>query len=123
MGFKRRRESFLIPTMNLRRFDIALVNFPFSDLTKVKKRPALVINSLGGENTVFCQITTKRRSVEKYEIALKKEDCTGDIRFDSYIYIDMIFTLHKSLVHRKIGEVSNFKVRNMIAEKTRLVLV
>ena len=57
--------------MNLKKFEIALVNFPFSDLTRTKKRPALVIKSLEGENTIFCQITTKRRNVQKYEIILK----------------------------------------------------
>ncbi len=105
--------------MNLKKFDIALVNFPFSDLTKTKKRPALVINALEGDNTIFCQITTKRRGIQKYEITLKKEDCEGDIRFDSYIYLDMVFTLHKNLVHRKIGEVSNSKLRKLISQKLK----
>mgnify|MGYP001579398289 CR=1 FL=1 len=107
--------------MNLKKFDIALVNFPFSDLTKTKKRPALVINSLEGENSIFCQITTKRRGIQKYEVVLKKQDCTGDIRFDSFIYVDMVFTLHKSLVYKKIGEVSNSKVKEIINQKIRLV--
>ena len=107
--------------MNLKKFDIALVNFPFSDLTKIKKRPALVINSLEGDNTIFCQITTKRRSILKYEVVLKKEDCSGDIRFDSYIYLDMVFTLHKDLVYRKIGEVKNQKVKNIINQKIKFV--
>ena len=106
--------------MSLKKFDIALVNFPFSDLTKTKKRPALIINSLEGENTIFCQITTKRRNIQKYEVALKKEDCEGNIRFDSFIYLDMIFTLHKSLVHGKIGEVRNSKVKEIINHKIKL---
>lgn len=105
--------------MSFKKFDIVLVNFPFSDLTKVKKRPALVVSSLEGDNTIFCQITTKRRAMQKYEIILKKEDCEGDIRFDSFIYLDMVFTLHKSLVHRKIGEVSNSKVKELIGSKLK----
>ena len=108
--------------MNLKKFDIVLVNFPFSDLTKTKKRPALVIKSLEGDNTLFCQITTKRRKFEKYEAVLKREDCEGDIRFNSYIYTDMIFTLHKSLIHRKIGEIKNPKIRDIINQKIKLIL-
>ncbi|MBS3071434.1 type II toxin-antitoxin system PemK/MazF family toxin [Candidatus Pacearchaeota archaeon] len=105
--------------MIFKKFDIVLVNFPFSDLTKTKKRPALVINSLEGDNTIFCQITTKRRNIQKYEIILKKEDCEGNIRFDSFIYLDMIFTLHKSIVHGKIGEVKSSKVKELINQKLK----
>ena len=102
--------------MSLNKFDISLVNFPFSNLTKTKKRPALVIKSLEGDNTIFCQITTKRRSIQKYELILKKEDCKGDIRFDSFIYLDMVFTLHKNLIHKKIGEISNSKLKDAISQ-------
>jgi len=107
--------------VSIKKFDIALVTFPFSDLTKTKKRPALVINSFEGDNTLFCQITTKRRSIKKYEVMLKKEDCAGDIRFDSLVYIDMLFTLHKSLIHRKIGEVKSPKVKEIINQKIKVV--
>jgi len=104
-----------------KKFDIVLVDFPFSDLKEVKKRPALVINSLEGNNTIFCQITTKRRNINKYEITLQRENCVGNILFDSFIYLDMIFTLHKDLVYNKIGEVSNIKTREEINRKIKLV--
>ena len=107
--------------MILKKFDIVLVDFPFSDLTKAKKRPALVINSLEGENAILCQITTKRRNIQKYEIMLSKESCTGDIRFNSFIYVDMIFTLHKSLIYKKIGEVNSLKVKEIISQKIKLL--
>ena len=107
--------------MMIKKFDIVLVDFPFSNLTKTKKRPALVINSLEGENAILCQITTKRRNIPKYEILLPKEFCIGNIRFNSFIYVDMIFTLHKSLIYKKIGEVNNNKVKEMINQKIKLV--
>ena len=105
----------------IKKFDIVLVDFPFSDLTKTKKRPALVINSLEGENVILCQITTKRRSIQKYEISLPKGACTGDIRFNSFVYVDMIFTLHKSLIYKKIGEVNNSKIKDIINKKIKLI--
>ncbi|MEK6897912.1 MAG: type II toxin-antitoxin system PemK/MazF family toxin [Nanoarchaeota archaeon] len=108
--------------MIFNKFDIVLVDFPFSNLIKTKKRPALVINSLEGENIILCQITTKRRNIQKYEIPLPKEFCKGDIRFDSFIYADMIFTLHRSLTHRKIGEVNNKKTQQIINQKIKLIL-
>jgi mRNA interferase MazF len=107
--------------MTLEKFDIVLVDFPFSDLTQTKKRPALVIKSLEGENVILCQITTKRRNIQKYEIALPKESCEGDIRFNSFVYLDMIFTLHKSLIHRKIGKINSLKPKEAINQKIKLV--
>jgi len=108
--------------MIIKKFDIVLVDFPFSDLTKTKKRPALVINSLEGENAILCQITTKRRSIQKYEIFLNKESCSGDIRFDSFIYVDMIFTLHKSLIYKRIGEVNNSNIKESINQKIKILI-
>ncbi|MBI2451809.1 type II toxin-antitoxin system PemK/MazF family toxin [Candidatus Pacearchaeota archaeon] len=78
--------------MKYEKFDIVLVDFPFTDLTQTKKRPALVIKSLEGENTILCQITTKRRKIQKYEVFLPRQACRGDIRFNSYIYFGLLFS-------------------------------
>ena len=108
--------------MTFKKFDIILVDFPFSDLKQTKKRPALVIGSLEGNNSILCQITTKQRNIQKYEILLPKEHCKGNIRFDSFIHVDMIFTLHKSLIYRKIGEIENLKTQKEISQKIRIIL-
>ncbi len=36
--------------MKFRKFDVVLTKFPFTDLTDIKKRPALVIKDLEGES-------------------------------------------------------------------------
>lgn len=105
--------------MKTSKFEIVLVDFPFSDLSKTKKRPALVIKSLEGDNAILCQIATKRRGFQKYEVVIKKESCRGNILFDSFAYLDMIFTLHKTLIYGKIGEVSDLAVRELINNKLR----
>ena len=109
--------------MSLSKFDLILVDFPFSDLSKIKKRPALVIKSLGGANTILCQITTKKRGINKYEVFLPKASCKGDIRFDSFIYLDMVFTLYKNLIHEKIGEIKDIKVKELIRNKIKEIFV
>ena len=38
--------------MKFKKYDILLVNFPFSDFKTKKIRPALIIKSLEGENTI-----------------------------------------------------------------------
>lgn len=38
---------------------IVVVPFPFSDLSDLKKRPAMVISSLDGNNLILAQITSR----------------------------------------------------------------
>jgi len=105
--------------MRFKKFDVILVNFPFSDLKESKIRPALVIKPLEGENTILCQITTKKRGIDKYEITLPRKVCDGNIRFDSNIYLDMIFTLHETLIVDKIGFVKDEGTRKEVDNKLR----
>ena len=39
--------------------DVVIVPFPFSDLTQSKRRPALVISNLKGNDIILCQITSQ----------------------------------------------------------------
>ena len=41
------------------RGDIVIVPFPFSDLTSSKRRPALVLVDLKGDDLILCQITSQ----------------------------------------------------------------
>ena len=107
--------------MSYEKQDIILIDFPFSDLTQAKKRPALIVKNLEGNNNIVCQITTKRRNIAKHEVSLNKSACEGDIRFDSKIYIDMIFTLHKGLIYRKLGFVKDNAVIEEINKKLRIL--
>ena len=108
--------------MKFQKYDIVLTRFPFTDLTATKKRPAVVIKDLEGDNSILCQITTKRHTLPKYEVSLKKEQCDGDIRFDSYIYVDIIATLYKGIIERKIGFIKDNAIKKDINEKLRLLL-
>ena len=38
--------------------DVVVVPFPFSDLSQSKRRPALVITELTGDDLILCQITS-----------------------------------------------------------------
>ena len=100
-------------------FDIVLVQFPFSDLSASKLRPGLLVAIPGGENYVLVQITTKKRNITAYEVPLPRSACNGDIRFDSNIYVDMIATLNKSLIERKIGSVEASHIQEAVMTKLR----
>lgn len=41
--------------------DIVVVSFPFTDLSSSRKRPALVLANLEGDDIILCEITSKIR--------------------------------------------------------------
>ncbi|MEG4289020.1 type II toxin-antitoxin system PemK/MazF family toxin [Microcoleus sp. C2C3] len=53
--------------------DVVVVPFPFSDLTQAKRRPALVIANLAGDDLILCQITSQRIA-DRYAITLENSD-------------------------------------------------
>ena len=60
--------------------DIVVVPFPFSDLTHAKRRPALVLADLEGDDLILCQITSQQVR-DKYAIDLADDDFeTGSLR-------------------------------------------
>ncbi len=89
--------------------DIVVVPFPFSDLKNFKKRPALVLSTLDGEDVIILQITSQNR-LDKYTITIKKEDFEeGKLDIDSFVRCDRIYTIDKNVVIYKIGTLKNIK--------------
>ncbi len=86
--------------------DVVSVYFPFSDLTTLKKRPALVAATLEGDDIVLCQITSKEIA-DKYSLPLSELDFKrGRLPVESRIRPNKLFTAHKSLILYKIGIVN-----------------
>lgn len=94
--------------------DIIVIEFPFSNLLESKKRPALIIKIPKGDDLIVCQITGK--SYEKsVEIPIRKEDFShGNLKLDSYLRIDKLFSIEKSLIKYKIGSLKKEKFNTVI---------
>ncbi len=103
--------------------DLVLVNFPFSDLSSIKTRPALVIKDLSEHDVLLSQITTKINPLfERYEIFLRTKDCNDSIRVDSIIRCDQLFALNKNLIIKKLGSITNKLVISEVYSKLKLML-
>jgi len=86
---------------------VVIIPFPFSDLSATKRRPALVLANLVGNDILLCQITSCCPD-EEYAISLKTTDfITGTLPVDSYIRPARIFTADKNIIIRTAGIVSN----------------
>ncbi len=71
--------------------DIVVIPFPFSDLSGAKRRPALVITNLKGEDLILCQITSKKVK-DEYAITITDEDFDeGSLKQESNVKPNKIF--------------------------------
>jgi mRNA interferase MazF len=94
--------------------DVVVVPFPFSDLTRTKRRPALVIAELKGDDIILCQITSQNTR-DNYAIGLTDDDfANGSIRRISNIRPNRIFTADQSIIQRKIGLIKKEKIKAVI---------
>ena len=94
--------------------DVVVLPFPFSDLTASKKRPALIIAVLEGNDVILCQITSRLRT-DSYSILLANSDFkTGGLNLVSNIRPNRLFTAEKSLIQYKIGSLADKKLNEII---------
>ena len=93
--------------------DVVVLPFPFSDLSKSKKRPALVASILDGDHIVLCQITSEAR-VDSYSIVLTSSDFKkGSLNLTSMIRPNKLFTADKSIILYKIGSLKESKIKEV----------
>ena len=101
--------------------DVVVLPFPYSDLSSSKKRPALIIATLEGDDILLCQISSKQR-YDKYVIDLKDLDFKlGKLNLDSYIRPNRIFTADKSIILYKIGLIKEKKVNEIIESVIKIL--
>jgi mRNA interferase MazF len=94
--------------------DVVIVPFPFSDLSQTKRRPALVIANLEGNDLILCQITSKNVA-DMYAIELESHDFSfGHLNQASNIRPNRIFTADKQIVLYQIGQIKPEKLIEVI---------
>ncbi len=92
--------------MALRPGSLVTVSFPFTDLSAVKRRPALVL-IVHGEDLIVCGVTSKisrRRDAIPLDESQMAE---GRLPKPSEIRPLKLFTIHRALVHTLVGRVSD----------------
>ncbi len=93
--------------------DIVVLSFPYSDLSNIKKRPALVIATTKGHNIILSQITTVQRNNEDLVHLTKKDFTKGHLNKDSFINISQILTAKESRINYKVGKLGNPKIKEV----------
>jgi mRNA interferase MazF len=101
--------------------DIVVLPFPFSDLSGSKKRPALVLADLDGDDIILCQITSQQIH-DKYAIPIKLSDFkTGNLVVQSNIRPNRIFTADKNIILKKAATLKDAAVNVVIQKIIRII--
>jgi len=101
--------------------DVVVVPFPFSDLTQTKKRPALVIASLSGDDLILCQITSREVS-DKYATPLDESDFeSGSLKRKSNIRPNRLFTADESIILYKAAHLKTQRIHLIIDQVIQIL--
>jgi mRNA interferase MazF len=87
--------------------DVVVIPFPFSDLSNVKKRPALVLANLPGDDLLLCQITSQPHNEATALLLTAAHFISGSLPVSSFIRPTRIFTADKHIIIRKAGTISH----------------
>jgi len=98
------------------RGDVVVTPFPFSDLTASKKRPALVVAELKGDDIIICLITSQNAK-DDYAVSLASNDlANGQLKQNSNIRPNRLFTIDAKIILYRIGTLRKEKTEK-VAEK------
>ncbi|NIJ51616.1 type II toxin-antitoxin system PemK/MazF family toxin [Dyadobacter arcticus] len=93
--------------------EIVVIPFPFSDLSGSKKRPALVLADLEGDDILLCQITSQSGKDFRAVSLISSDFESGSLPIDSFIRPARIFTADKGIIIRKAGLVRDKVIDNV----------
>jgi mRNA interferase MazF len=100
--------------------EVVVLPFPQTNLQSGKRRPALVVADLVGDDLVLCQITSNARS-DGYSVPLIVSDFErGRLAVDSYIRSNRLFTVEQSVVLYAAGKIKDAKLQEVKARIRQL---
>jgi mRNA interferase MazF len=95
---------------------VVVFPFPQTNLHAGKRRPALVVADLKGDDLILCQITSQARS-DGYSVPFTAADFErGRLARDSFIRPNRLFTVEQSVVLYAAGKVKSEKLNEVRAK-------
>jgi mRNA-degrading endonuclease toxin of MazEF toxin-antitoxin module len=109
----------------LRRDDVVLVTFPFTDLSGRKLRPALIVGRPLGDDIVLAFVTSRSDiGAADAEHLLEPSDpefASTGLKIASRVRLQKLATLHRELVRRRLGRIGP-RTRRAVNRALRYVL-
>ena len=100
--------------------EVVVLPFPQTDLQAGKRRPALVVADLAGEDLILCQITTQSRR-DSYSVPLVTGDFErGRLNVESFVRAHRLFTIDHSVIIYTAAAVKSSKLDEVRAKIRQL---
>lgn len=101
--------------------DVVVLPFPYSDLSKSKSRPALVLAVPREDEVIVCQITGKSTRAE-YTIPINDDDFVqGGLKKASFARANHVFMVEPKIIKYCAGKL-NLEVTSEVIETTISIL-
>ncbi|GGE10822.1 type II toxin-antitoxin system PemK/MazF family toxin [Psychroflexus salis] len=95
----------------MKKGDIVLIPFPFTDLSGIKKRPAVILVEAKDDITVSF-MTTQLKWKTNHDMIIKPTELNG-LKMNSLIRVGKIVTLNKNLAIGKLGELKHAEIADL----------
>lgn len=102
----------------MRKGDIVLVPFPFTDLSGTKNRPALILAE-SANDIIVAFVTSQMKWREENDLSIEPSSENG-LKQSSLIRLAKLTTLDKNLVLGKLGTISTQDLRLVNANLAQL---
>ena len=98
-----------------------VLNFPLSDLSQTKRRPAFGLAAVEGDDLILCQITSQARE-DGYSVRLEGSDfVNGGLNQSSRIRPNRLLTADPGIVLHRAGQVSPDKLNETITKLSAIL--
>ena len=106
----------IVPMINISKYDVVVVKFPFASSTKYKARPAVIIssetyNKNARETALIMAISSKTDTALDFEYTLDDWERAGLLK--SSVFKAAIATIEQEYIISKIGVLSKMDVKKL----------
>lgn len=110
---------------NFEQGEILLVPFPFTNLTNIKQRPALVLSTddynLKKEDIIICGMTSQLKETDCSITVTNADLEEGNLPKTSLIKVDKLFQIEKSQIRKSLGKVNKRTFQQVREEFYKLI--
>jgi mRNA interferase MazF len=94
--------------------NVVFIPFPFSDLSDIKLRPAILLSQTSREDWILCQVTSQQYHDADTIRFDEKDFLYGSLQRESYARVGKLFTAKSTLVKKKVGALKTVVIDNIL---------